>query len=108
MAEVLAGLPHRLRKLLMQHWCASSLCFSKARVSLPPTPNPEPRTPNPEPLFPAALYLIPMSLRTIALPLLAAASLLAQPKPQPQDEEFARLVKEWTTRPEFMSPLVDH
>jgi hypothetical protein len=24
------------------------------------------------------------------------------------DEEFARLVKEWTTRPEFMSPLVDH
>jgi len=27
---------------------------------------------------------------------------------QPQDEEFARLVKEWTTRPEFMSPLVDH
>ena len=27
---------------------------------------------------------------------------------QPQDEEFARLVKEWTTRPEFISPLVDH
>jgi len=27
---------------------------------------------------------------------------------QPQDEEFARLVKEWTTKPEFMSPLVDH
>ena len=27
---------------------------------------------------------------------------------QPQDEEFARLVKEWTTRPEFSSPLVDH
>src|SRR5260370_25114889 len=24
------------------------------------------------------------------------------------DEEFARLVKEWTTRPEFNSPLVDH
>src|SRR5471030_1953986 len=24
------------------------------------------------------------------------------------DEEYARLVKEWTTRPEFMSPLVDH
>jgi zinc carboxypeptidase len=24
------------------------------------------------------------------------------------DPEFARLVKEWTTRPEFMSPLVDH
>ena len=27
---------------------------------------------------------------------------------QPQDEEFARLVNEWTTRPEFISPLVDH
>ena len=24
------------------------------------------------------------------------------------DEEFARLVKQWTTRPEFSSPLVDH
>src|SRR5882762_10067536 len=24
------------------------------------------------------------------------------------DPEFARLVKEWTTRPEFSSPLVDH
>ena len=24
------------------------------------------------------------------------------------DEEYARLVKEWTTAPEFMSPLVDH
>ena len=27
---------------------------------------------------------------------------------QEQDGEYARLVKEWTTRPEFMSPLVDH
>ena len=25
-----------------------------------------------------------------------------------QDADFARLVKEWTTRPEFLSPLVDH
>ena len=25
-----------------------------------------------------------------------------------QDAEFARLVREWTTRPEFLSPLVDH
>src|SRR5439155_8208106 len=24
------------------------------------------------------------------------------------DDEFARMVKEWTTRPEFISPLVDH
>ncbi|HVP00157.1 MAG TPA: M14 family zinc carboxypeptidase [Bryobacteraceae bacterium] len=27
---------------------------------------------------------------------------------QTMDEEFARTVKEWTTKPEFMSPLVDH
>ena len=27
---------------------------------------------------------------------------------QAQDPEFARAVKEWTTRPEFISPLVDH
>src|SRR5436190_17674371 len=50
----------------------------------------------------------PMKLtRALALSLLALAA-FAQPKPQPQDDEFARLVKEWTTRPEFMSPLVDH
>jgi hypothetical protein len=28
--------------------------------------------------------------------------------PQQMDDEFARLVKEWTTKPEFISPLVDH
>ena len=27
---------------------------------------------------------------------------------QQEDPEFARLVKQWTTRPEFISPLVDH
>ena len=27
---------------------------------------------------------------------------------QPQDDEFARLVKAWTTQPSFISPLVDH
>ncbi|HYT73855.1 MAG TPA: M14 family zinc carboxypeptidase, partial [Vicinamibacterales bacterium] len=27
---------------------------------------------------------------------------------QPQDADFARSVKEWTTRPYFISPLVDH
>jgi hypothetical protein len=33
---------------------------------------------------------------------------VAQQSSQPMDEDFARAVKEWTTRPEFMSPLVDH
>ena len=50
------------------------------------------------------------------LHLLTAASALAatlalapaQTKQQPQDDEYARVVKEWTTKPEFMSPLVDH
>src|SRR5258705_12996531 len=33
----------------------------------------------------------------------------AQTSPaQTMDEEFAKLVKEWTTKSEFMSPLVDH
>src|SRR3954469_9795919 len=45
--------------------------------------------------------------RLTALALLTVAA-FAQSKPQPQDEEFAKLVKEWTTTPEFMSPLVDH
>jgi len=30
------------------------------------------------------------------------------PTSSANDEEFARLVKEWTTKPEFLSPLVDH
>jgi hypothetical protein len=37
--------------------------------------------------------------------LLALALLLPS---QPMDEDFARFVKQWTTRPEFLSPLVDH
>src|SRR5262245_3979292 len=35
----------------------------------------------------------------------AVASTAARPV---DDPEFARLVKEWTTRPDFISPLVDH
>src|ERR1700694_6350527 len=48
----------------------------------------------------------PMRLRT--LPIIAvsfAGTLFAQ---QPQDPGYAKSVKEWTTRPEFMTPLVDH
>src|SRR5690348_10745237 len=45
--------------------------------------------------------------RTLALAACAAGLVLTQTK-QPQDEEYAKLVKDWTTRPEFMSPLVDH
>jgi len=48
--------------------------------------------------------------RITRLPLLLAAiavAALAQSS-QPQDEDYARSVKEWTTKPEFLSPLVDH
>ena len=38
---------------------------------------------------------------------LFALSLTAQAQ-QPMDPDFATHVKEWTTRPEFLSPLVDH
>lgn len=41
--------------------------------------------------------------------LLALALLTASlPAQQQMDPDFARSVKEWTTKPEFMSPLVDH
>jgi len=45
---------------------------------------------------------------TAAAAVLSLAALAQTPAMQPQDEEYARLVKEWTTKPEFMSPLVDH
>jgi hypothetical protein len=45
--------------------------------------------------------------RILVLAACAAGLVLTQTR-QAQDEEYARLVKEWTTRPEFMSPLVDH
>jgi hypothetical protein len=50
------------------------------------------------------------NLRTPLLSAIALALVLpaVAQKPQAEDEEFARLVKEWTTRPEFLSPLVDH
>ncbi|HEY3786034.1 MAG TPA: M14 family zinc carboxypeptidase [Steroidobacteraceae bacterium] len=41
------------------------------------------------------------ALAAAVLPAITAAA-------QPMDEEFARHVKEWTTQPEFSSPLVDH
>src|ERR1700676_3625072 len=47
-----------------------------------------------------------MLIKTASI--LAAAFATAALAPQPQDPDYAKLVKEWTTRPEFMSPLVDH
>lgn len=44
-------------------------------------------------------------MRRILLSLLPVSLLSAQ---QQMDVDFAKSVKEWTTRPEFISPLVDH
>lgn len=46
-----------------------------------------------------------MFIRVLTLSVVCLLGLWAQ---QPQDEEFAKSVKEWTTKPEFLSPLVDH
>src|SRR6476620_6519235 len=48
-----------------------------------------------------------MKLARLTAYALFACAALAQSL-QPQDPDYAKLVKEWTTRPEFMSPLVDH
>jgi hypothetical protein len=45
--------------------------------------------------------------RILALAAIAAGLVLTQTR-QAQDDDYAKAVKEWTTRPEFMSPLVDH
>lgn len=42
----------------------------------------------------------------LALAVCAATAIRAQQ--EGRDPEYARLVREWTTKPEFMSPLVDH
>jgi hypothetical protein len=39
---------------------------------------------------------------------LSAVAFAQQQMPQAQDADFAKSVKEWTTKPEFISPLVDH
>ncbi len=49
---------------------------------------------------------MPAKLPALALVLLCG--LAAAQTTQPMDPTFAAHVKEWTTRPEFLSPLVDH
>jgi hypothetical protein len=54
-----------------------------------------------------ALLAFPGPFATVSL--LAQQSVLETRDPgQAQDEDFARAVAEWTTKPEFLSPLVDH
>src|SRR5262245_19866982 len=56
-------------------------------------------------------YSRPSLLAVAALLLAVSAATLAQstsPTSASDDADFAKSVKEWTTRPEFSSPLVDH
>lgn len=63
-------------------------------------------------LFRLVSVSLPLIYRLLLCSMLLAVAGFAQSNPQrraqPQDEDFARAVREWTTRPEFISPLVDH
>ena len=48
-----------------------------------------------------------LATTVLAFMLLAPAA-IAQPGGQAMDADFAARVREWTTRPEFLSPLIDH
>src|SRR5579864_3770063 len=52
------------------------------------------------------MHCKPMHLR--ALPIIAVAFAGVAFAQQAEDPDYAKSVKEWTTRPEFMTPLVDH
>jgi hypothetical protein len=52
--------------------------------------------------------MVTAAMRVLLCLLALAPFAPAQLPGQVMDDEFARLVKEWTTRPEFISPLVDH
>lgn len=54
------------------------------------------------------MTLLPSVRRCFLLLVLLATVAIAQPPKQQMDEDFAKSVKEWTTKPEFLSPLVDH
>ena len=47
-------------------------------------------------------------MRPFLLLLILFTSVLAQQPKQQMDEDFAKSIKEWTTKPEFISPLIDH
>ena len=55
----------------------------------------------------ASLLTLAVVLAAVAMP---AQQMVTETRDasQPQDEDFAKSVKEWTTQPYFISPLVDH
>ncbi|MCA1584554.1 MAG: hypothetical protein LC791_07195, partial [Acidobacteria bacterium] len=52
--------------------------------------------------------LLPRALALLVLFALGPTPEAQQNAPEQLDAEFATLVKEWTTKPEFITPLVDH
>ena len=53
--------------------------------------------------------LVVASVLTVAISMAAQQTVTeTRDGSQPQDEEFARLAREWTTAPYYLSPLVDH
>ena len=59
----------------------------------------------------ALRHLFPALFLALALPCICRGQAAQAPAPagaQAQDPDFSRLVREWTTRPEYLSPLVDH
>ncbi len=89
-------------------------------VGLPPTcPPPRPCLPcrflshsekERRAMAPLRQYMrVAAAVLAVAVPVSAQQSVLETRDPnQKQDEDFARSVAEWTTKPEFMNPLVDH
>jgi len=59
-------------------------------------------------LFASHLVAILVALSAAALAQTTDGKGVRAVAPQPLDDEFARLVKQWTTKPEFISPMVDH
>jgi hypothetical protein len=55
-----------------------------------------------------SLFLHRLRLTLVLIALLSVAVFAQTGGQQQMDQDFARSVKEWTTKPEFISPLVDH
>src|SRR5467141_1477917 len=58
--------------------------------------------------LPAALFVMAVTLGAGVTAQSTGKKAVGASASVSDDAEFARLAKEWTTRPEFMSPLVDH
>src|SRR5215510_12348745 len=58
--------------------------------------------------LPASLFLAFLAVGPALVAQSTGTFLVGASAATENDEDFARSVKQWTTRPEFISPLVDH